>query len=48
MAKYCEKMQDRLFATDLYQEAVTIMHHLGMDELMVQALERKIDNLHFY
>ena len=35
MAKYCERMEDRSMASDLYSEAVELMDRLGMDELMV-------------
>ena len=48
MAKYCERMEDRLMASDLYSEAVELMDRLGMDELMVSALQNKISALHFY
>jgi hypothetical protein len=48
MARFCESMEDRLLATDLYQETVDMMIRNRWDPLMISAVQNKINSLHFY
>ena len=50
MAQYCERMEDRLMATDLYTKAVEVMMStgLGMQTPQFQHLRAKIESLHYF
>ena len=48
MAMYCERMDDRLMATDLYSEALFMEKSIGVEEIHINSLENKISSLHYY
>jgi tetratricopeptide (TPR) repeat protein len=48
MAQFCENMEDRLFASDLYQEAIVHMEHFGVDSQHIQNVHHKIHSLSWY
>lgn len=47
-AQYCERMEDRLFATDLYSEALELMQKLGTVPEKESLLQSKIESLHYF
>ena len=49
MADYCERMDDRLFSCDLYQEAINLLVASGIgSETNIKNLRNKIQSLHYY
>lgn len=48
MAKYCERMEDRLMATDLFSEAINMMTQIGIEPAKIGAIQSKIESLQYY
>jgi hypothetical protein len=49
MGNYCEKMDDRMFSCDLYQEAINLLIKSGIgDKDHIQNLRNRINSLHTY
>ena len=49
MADFCERMDDRMFSCDLYQEAINLLVASGIGtEINIKDLRSKIQSLHSY
>ena len=48
MGQYCEKMGDRLFAKDVYKEALVVEERINIEASKIDSLRNKITNLTWF